>query len=241
MAGEPKAAVRAAVKKTAGKRSPSKKSLETAARREVIETALEMSRTGLSPGRSGNVSRRWEDGMLITPSGMAYESLRPSDIVFVDDDGVVAARARKPSSEWRFHLGAYLARPDRAAVVHTHSLNATVLACRHEPIPAFHYMVAAAGGKRIPCIPYAAFGTDGLAELVADGLSQHDACLMANHGQIAIGEDLPKAFELAAEVENLAAQYVSVLALGKPKLLSDREMDDVLERFKGYGQKAQST
>ncbi len=213
---------------------------ETAARRQVIATAQALGAAGLSPGRSGNVSRRWADGMLITPSGMAYHTLKPSDIVFVGRDGGTKAKARKPSSEWRFHVSAYQARPDRNAVVHTHSLNATALACQHMSIPAFHYMVAAAGGHHIPCIAYAAFGTAELAQLVADGLSQHDACLMANHGQIAIGSSLEGALELAAEVENLAAQYIRVRALGKPKLLSSAQMDDVIERFRSYGQNAQN-
>ncbi len=177
--------------------------------------------------------------MLITPSGMAYDSLTPKDIVFVDHDGSVPAKARKPSSEWRFHLAAYAERADRAAVVHTHSLNATVLACQHKSIPAFHYMVAAAGGTEIPCVPYALFGTEELAEHVAKGLRQHDACLMANHGQIAIGDTLASALELASEVENLATQFVRVLSLGKPKILGEAEMQDVLARFKNYGQKAQ--
>ncbi|MEM9360311.1 MAG: class II aldolase/adducin family protein [Pseudomonadota bacterium] len=220
-------------------KKPSARTLETAARREVIATALAMSESGLSPGRSGNVSIRWKSGMLITPSGMAYDSLTPKDIVFVDEDGSVPAKARKPSSEWRFHLAAYAERADRAAVVHTHSLNATVLACQHKPIPAFHYMVAAAGGTEIPCVPYASFGTEELAGYVSEGLRQHDACLMANHGQIAIGDTLASALELASEVENLATQFVRVLSLGKPKILGEAEMPDVLARFKNYGQKAQ--
>ncbi|MGI9480663.1 MAG: L-fuculose-phosphate aldolase [Hyphomicrobiaceae bacterium] len=213
---------------------------ETAARKAVIATALEMSRSGLSPGRSGNVSQRYGDGMLITPSGMPYELLKPSDIVFVGSDGGVAAAQRKPSSEWRFHLSAYQARPDGLAIVHTHSLHATVIACTGQPIPAFHYMVAIAGGKDIPCVPYATFGTDELADLVAGGLLERNACLMANHGQITIAADLPGALELAQEVEIIAEQYAKLLAItSKPPLLPDAEMAHVLERFKAYGQKAQ--
>ena len=215
-------------------------SAESAARRAVIATALEMSRSGLSPGRSGNVSQRLGDGMLITPSGMAYDTLKPSDIVHVAGDGSVAAGARKPSSEWRFHLAAYQARPDGHAIVHTHSLNATVIACTGKPIPAFHYMVAIAGGKDIPCVPYATFGTEELSAFVADGLRHRDACLMANHGQITIAATLIGALELAQEVETLAEQYAKLLAItAKPPVLPDAEMADVLERFKGYGQKAQ--
>ena len=216
--------------------------LERNARREVIATALAMSRSGLSPGRSGNVSCRCSDGMLITPSGMAYEETKPRDIVFVDGNGDVPyAKARKPSSEWRFHLAAYRTRPDIGAVVHTHSLHATVLACAHKSIPPFHYMIAVAGGKDIPLVPYDTFGTDQLADYVADGLSHRDACLMANHGQIAVGRDLASALELAHEVEVLSEQYVKLLTLGEPHLLSDGEMQRVLERFKTYRQNAQNT
>ena len=215
------------------------KAAETLARREVLSTALAMSRRGLSPGRSGNVSCRWADGMLITPSGMPYETIEPADIVFVDANGDVAAGQRKPSSEWRFHLSAYLARPGMGGIVHTHSTHATVLACAHKPIPAFHYMVAVAGGSDIPLIPYATFGTAELARHVARGLAQRNACLMANHGQIAIGETCAKALELASEVETLAEQYWKVLCLGKPVVLDDGEMRQVLQRFAGYGQNAQ--
>jgi L-fuculose-phosphate aldolase len=212
---------------------------ETAARREVLETALAMSRRGLSPGRSGNVSRRWADGMLITPSGMPYDSLVAADIVFVDGEGRVPSGQRKPSSEWRFHLSAYGARPDMGGIVHTHSMHATVLACAGKPIPAFHYMVAIAGGVDIPIVPYATFGTDELARHVARGLAHRDACLMANHGQIALGASCAQALELAAEVETLAEQYWKVLCLGKPIVLGAAEMAEVVQRFASYGQNAQ--
>ena len=236
---EPVRAVRPA-QKAGGRRKGRRTIEETGLRRNVIETALEMSRSGLSPGRSGNVSCRFCEGMLITPSGMAYETLKADDIVFVDGDGTVTTGQRKPSSEWRFHLSAYAARADAEAVVHTHSLHATVLACANRPIPAFHYMVAIAGGTDIPCVPYATFGTEELAGFVAEGLADRDACLMANHGQIAIGEDLDGALELAREVEVLSEQYVKLLATGdKVIVLGADDMAEVLERFKGYGQKAQ--
>ena len=215
------------------------KKSEAKIRKAVIATALEMSRSGLSPGRSGNVSCRWNDGMLITPSGMAYAEIEPEDIVFVAGGGSVPDKQRKPSSEWHFHLAVYQARPDMNALVHTHSQNATVLACAHKPIPAFHYMVAVAGGKDIPLVPYATFGTEALARHVAEGLGARNACLMANHGQIALGETLLQALELAHEVEILAEQYIKVLTLGPAHILPDAEMDAVLELFKGYGQKAQ--
>jgi len=217
------------------------KEKEAATRRAVIDTALAIGRSGLSPGRSGNVSCRWKGGMLITPTGMAYDVIRPRDIVFVDAKGAVPGKpTRKPSSEWRFHLSAYRARPDIGAVVHTHSLHATVLACAHKPIPAFHYMVAVAGGKDIPLVPYDTFGTQELADHVAKGLAERNACLMANHGQIAVGANLGAALELADEIEVLAEQYAKLLLLGgEPHILSDEEMARVLERFKTYGQRAQ--
>jgi L-fuculose-phosphate aldolase len=170
---------------------------------------------------------------------MAYEALEASDIVFVGADGHVRPKERKPSSEWHFHLAVYGARSDRAAVVHTHSMHATVLACVGKPIPAFHYMVAVAGGKDIPCVPYATFGTEELARHVAAGLKERDACLMAHHGQIAIAETLSGALELAREVEILAEQYYKVLQLGDARILGDAEMTLMLEKFKAYGQKGQ--
>ena len=209
-------------------------------RQAVIATARTMSQRGLSPGRSGNVSCRWGTGVLITPSGMAYDQIEPADVVEMAADGAVASKSRKPSSEWRFHLSAYKQRPDMQAIVHTHSMHATVLACAHKSIPAFHYMVAAAGGRDIPLVPYATFGTDALSQHVATGLASRNACLMANHGQIAMGVTLDAALELAADVEVLAEQYWKVLTLGKAHVLPDAEMDLVIEKFKSYGQKAQA-
>lgn len=213
-------------------------SVELDARRAVVETAKEMSRTGLSPGRSGNVSCRFADGMLITPTGLAYDQLQTDDIAFVKSDGLVPPGQRSPSSEWHFHLAAYAARRDRSAVVHAHSLHATVLACAHKPIPAFHYMVAVAGGKDIPCVPYATFGTEQLARHVGEGLKDRDACLMANHGMVAIGKSLGAALELATEIEVLAEQYCKLLAVAEPRIIDDAEMSLIVEKFKSYGQHA---
>jgi L-fuculose-phosphate aldolase len=213
---------------------------EDRARREVLDTALAMSRKGLSPGKSGNVSRRFRDGMLITPSGQTYASILPADIVFVSDDGSVGPGQKKPSTEWRFHLMTYRSRADVGGIVHTHSPHATALACAGKSIPAFHYMVAVAGGNDIPLVPYATFGTKELARHVAKGLRKRDACLMANHGQIAVGSTCDEALALAMEVEVLAEQYVKVLTLGSPHILARDEMARVLEQFAGYGQKATS-
>ena len=217
-----------------------KRPSEKALRKDIVATGLAMSRSGLSPGRSGNVSCRFKDGMLITPSGKHYEDTEPEEIVFVADDGSVPGRQLKPSSEWHFHFAAYQVRPDAQALVHAHSMHATVLACAQKSIPAFHYMVAVAGGKDIPCVPYATFGTGDLACYVAGGLKEHDACLMANHGQIAIGATLAEALERAFEVEVLAEQYYKLLALGDtPHHLDDAEMERIIEKFKTYGQRGQ--
>lgn len=205
-------------------------------RQQIIDTALAISRECLSPGTSGNVSARAGNGMLITPTGMAYDDLIPEDLVFIDRKGMPAEDSRKPSSEWRFHLAAYAARGDAEAVVHTHSRYATALACLRKPIPAFHYMVAAAGGTDIPLADYATFGTKALAENVASVLKDRKACLMANHGVIACGENLDAALALARQVESLAAQYVAAHQIGEPHILDDDEMAQVLERFRTYGQ-----
>lgn len=212
---------------------------EAALRGAIVATARAMNSSGLSPGRSGNVSARFRDGMLITPSGLAYSEMGPEDVVRVGPDGGVPKGQRTPSTEWHFHLSAYGARPDMNALVHTHSLHATVLACAGQSIPAFHYMVAVAGGDDIPLVPYATFGTPELARHVAHGLRHRKACLLAHHGQVAMGTSLEAALELAHEVEILAEQYWKVRLLGTAEILSKAEMARVLEQFKTYGRAAQ--
>ncbi|MCR4376958.1 MAG: class II aldolase/adducin family protein [Rhodospirillales bacterium] len=208
-------------------------------RKQIIQTALQLNTTGLSAGSSGNVSARVEDeGFLITPSGVKYHKLRAKDIVLVDFDGGVRGRLA-PSSEWRLHLDIYKQRPEAKAIVHAHPPYATALACLNKGIPAFHYMVAAAGGKDIRCCRYELFGTQELSDAVREALQGRRACLMGHHGLVAFGDDLEKAMSLAVEVEVLAQQYQLVLQMGEPKLLSDAEMDDVLHRFLSYGDNAQ--
>ncbi len=219
----------------ASRRLPQRGTAELMARRGVVDTALAMSRGGLSPGRSGNVSTRFEDGLLITPTGLAYDLITPADIVKVRFDGHIPAGQQAPSSELQFHLAVYRFRPDVGAIVHCHSMHATVLACARRSIPAFHYMVAAAGGDDIPLVPYATFGSEELARHVAEGLTRRNACLMANHGQIAVGANGAAALALAEEVEVLAEQYVNVLMLGTPHVLARDEMARVAERFSSYG------
>jgi L-fuculose-phosphate aldolase len=204
-------------------------------RAAVIATCRELARTGLTPGTSGNVSRRRDAShFLISPTGMAYEALETDDIPLVGLDGRWYGR-RRPSSEWRFHRDIFQCRGDVGAIVHTHSRHATALACTGRGIPAFHYMVARAGGPDIRCAPYQTFGTQALSEAAVQALDGRNACLLANHGVIAVGTNLHKALALAAEVEELAAQYCVALALGEVRILDPPEMNRVLEKFRTYG------
>lgn len=208
-------------------------------RERVIATALGMNAAGINRAKAGNVSARWRagdfDGFLITPTGVAYDRLSPDDIVAVARDGEAHGRLA-PSSEWRFHRDVYAARPDAGAIVHTHAPFCTTLACLGRGIPAFHYMVAVAGGRDVRCAPYATFGSQELADAAVAALAERRACLLANHGMIAIGADLDRALGLAIEVESLAETYWRVLQVGEPVLLADDEMDRVLAKFATYGQ-----
>ncbi|MEB0951829.1 L-fuculose-phosphate aldolase [Citrobacter sedlakii] len=203
--------------------------------REIIETCLEMTRLGLNQGTAGNVSARYQEGMLITPSGIPYERMTENMIVFVDNDGHYED-GKLPSSEWRFHLAAYQTRPDANAVVHNHAIHCTAVSILNRPIPAIHYMIAAAGGNTIPCAPYATFGTRELSGHVAVALKNRKATLLQHHGLIACEANLQKALWLAHEVEVLAQLYMSTLAVVDPvPVLSDAEIAVVLEKFKTYG------
>jgi L-fuculose-phosphate aldolase len=209
---------------------------DRALREAVIATALAMNAQGINRGKSGNVSARAPaDGFLITPSGIPYAETRPDDIVAVGLDGS-ARGTRKPSSEWRFHRDIYRARSEVMAIVHAHAPFATTLACHHLAIPPFHYMVAVAGGRDIRCAPYATFGTQALSDHAVAALDGRNACLLAQHGMIAVGASLAAALALAVEVETLAEMYWRARQLGEPVLLPDEEMSVVLEKFKTYGQ-----
>jgi len=207
---------------------------EALLRAALVEYGLRLGSSGLSEGSTGNISVRVPEGMLITPSGMAYDLLRPESMVLVLPDGSYSGML-KPSSEWQFHRDIYLDRPEVGAVVHAHPVHATSLAIRGMAIPPLHYMIAVAGGKTIPCAPYATFGSEALSRHVLDTLRGFKACLLANHGMIAVGADLAEAMRIAIEVEVLAKQYIFTLQLGGPVLLDDEEMDRVLDKFKTYG------
>ena len=206
-------------------------------RKEVIKYSLKLNTTNLSPLRSGNISVRSiensVEGFLITPSGKKYDTLKEEDIVFVSNKGNHDTNL-KPSSEWRFHKDIYLKKPDAKAIVHAHSPHATAVSAHGKDIPAFHYMIALAGGDSIKCAKYATFGTQELSNNIINALEDRKACLMSNHGQVAFGENLESAFELAEELENICHQYINTIKLGNPKILSSSEMDVILEKVKNY-------
>lgn len=193
-----------------------------------------MNRTGLNQGKSGNISARTEDGFAITASGVAYDLMDENHIVDLALDGSQKGKFL-PSSEWRMHRDIYTARPEAMAVVHTHSPHTTALSCLRMDVPAFHYMIAVAGGNSIRCADYATFGTPELSHNMLVALEGRSACLLANHGMICFGADLRAAFGLAVEVEALCRQFIAASQLGNPHILDDAQMKDVLERFKTYG------
>lgn len=205
-------------------------------REQLISTARRMSDLGLTPGTSGNVSVRSASGYFVTPSGMPYDELRPDDAVEMRMDGTYRPGQRAPTSEWRLHGDILAARPEIQAIVHTHSMFCTTMSCLRRSIPAIHYMVALSGGDEIPCADYATFGSAELAVNAVRVLRGGHACLLANHGMVALGTTLAAALRLAAEVETLAAQYWHAGMLGTPHVLDTDEMLRVRHRLAEYGQ-----
>ena len=201
---------------------------------EIIKYSKMLNSRKLSALRSGNISIRYKEGFLITPSGKKYSSLKTKDIVFVSLEGKFDNKKGIPSSEWQFHQDIYKNKKEAEAIVHAHSTIATAVSTHKRGIPSFHYMVAMAGGQDIKCAKYATFGTRDLSKNILKALKGRKACLISNHGQIAFEKNLPKAFELAEEVENISLQYITSLKLGKPKILSFREMKKVLSKAKYY-------
>ena len=210
---------------------------------EVIKYAKKLNDTNLSPLRSGNVSVRTylsgKEGFFITPSGIKYNDLQEDKIVFLEMDEKkneqkIIDRELNPSSEWKFHQDIYINKPDAIAIVHAHSPYATAVSAHGKNIPAFHYMVALAGGNDIKCADYATFGTKQLSKNIIQALNERKGCLMSNHGQVAFGKNLDQAFELAEEIENICHQYINTIKLGNPKILSFEEMNKILEKTKNY-------
>ena len=204
-------------------------------REQMLAAALQLDAVGLNRGSTGNLSVRVGDQWLVTPSGIAAQDLSPQSMVHMDFNGEPTGSG-KPSSEWRFHRDILVSRTDVGAIVHTHSRFATAFACLHREIPAFHYMIAIAGGDNIRCAPYALFGTQALSDHALEALQDRKACLLGNHGLIALGADLKKAVAVAIEVESLCEQYWTALQLGEPTILSLEQMQAVHEKFKTYGQ-----
>jgi L-fuculose-phosphate aldolase len=213
---------------------------ETEAREAIVAAVRRLDALGLNRGSTGNASHRWgvdgQGGMLITPTGMGAE-LTADDLVHVADDGSVSGRWQ-PSSEWQFHRAAYRARPDVQAVLHTHAVHATALACLDRPLPPFHYMVAVAGGDDVPLVPYSTFGSEMLSNGVGQALANRNACLLAHHGLVSCGSTMAQALKVMVEVESLCQTYLLALPAGEPARLDPAEMARVLEKFRRYGQTA---
>lgn len=216
-------------------------------REQLVDCARRMQASGINQGTSGNLSVRIPGGMLITPSSLPYEQMQPTDLVALDLKGeplfipADGRPQRRPSSEWRLHADVLASRPEVQAVLHCHSIHATALACHGRDIPPFHYMTAVAGGHDIRCAPYATFGTQELSDGVVQALEGRLACLMAQHGQVAVGPTLDKALALAVEVETLARIYLQALALGEPPLLSAEQMEQVRHQFRTLLYRASSS
>jgi len=206
------------------------------ARAEVVAAAQRLGMLGLNWGTAGNVGLRVSGGLLVTPSGVPAEELEPDLVVALRPDGTAPPGQPVPTSEWRLHSAVLAARPDIAAIVHTHSIEATAFACLRQPLPAVHYVVARAGVSEIPCARYATYGTQELADNVVDALDRGGACLIANHGVLTVGRSLDAAVALAADVEWLAAVYRRTLTVGEPVILPPDEIDRVAEQFTSYGQ-----
>ena len=202
---------------------------------DIVAASCALDAAGMMPNKSGNLSCRTDTGFLITPSGIPYAVLELHQIVAVAKDGTTEPGAPRPSSEWRMHAAIYAARPDARAIVHTHSPKATALACAGLGLPAFHYMIALAGGD-VRCVPYATFGTAELAARALEGLAERRAVMLANHGVVAIGPTLDAACAVAVEVENMAGQYLALKAAGlEPRVLPPDELERVMRKFGDYG------
>ena len=203
-------------------------------RDQVIETCLAMNAMGINQGTSGNVSVRTDEGFLMTASGVPYHKMKREHVVEMDLDGGYRGDYL-PSTEWRMHHDIFKTRPEAGAIVHTHSIYATALACLRKDIPAFHYMIGITGGASLRVSAYEEFGTQDLCDTMLKALDGRMACLLANHGQIAFGPDLDKALWRAGEVETICHQYWAASLAGKPVILNDAQMKTVLARFKSYG------
>lgn len=211
----------------------------TLTRAAIVEAGIELERLGILDLTAGNISVRVaDDAIAITPSGIPYGSTRSQDIVICSlSDGGIVEGTCTPSSELPLHRAVYAARPETGAVVHTHSPYATTFAVLGRPIPAVHYVISRLGTSEVPVVDYATYGSQELAENAFAGLAgTTKALLLANHGSLALGDDLAEACLNARVLEILAATYWRALAVGSPVILSDEEIGNVMERHKSYGQ-----
>lgn len=203
-------------------------------RQSIIDACIAMNASQINQGTSGNISVRFGEGILITPTSMPYNKMTPEDIVWMGFDGQIIG-TRTPSSEWNFHLEIMRHKTESNAVVHAHPTACTTLSIMEKGIPAIHYMVAVCGGHDIRCAPYATYGVSQLSKNALKALEGRSACLLAHHGMIATATSLDKAMWLAVEVETLAKQYLGCLPMGEPPLLSEEEIQTVINRMSGYG------
>lgn len=202
-------------------------------RQQLLDASRQLVEIGLNRGASGNASVRDGDGMLITPSALPVSEMTSASMVRMDLAGNVL-QGGKPSSEWRFHRDILLARSEIGAVIHTHSPFATTMACLRRDVPAVHYMIAMAGGDTIRCTPYSVFGEQELSDHALEALQGRKACLLGNHGMIAVGTDLNDALAVAIEVEFLCEIYWRTLQAGEPNILTAQQMHDVKQKFVEY-------
>nr|WP_294513712.1 class II aldolase/adducin family protein [uncultured Rhodopila sp.] len=205
-------------------------------RASVARLFTNMGARGLIVGGSGNVSGRTPDGMLITPTGGDPQSVAAMDLAAVTLDGFPLNDA-SASSEQPMHSAVYRTVPDAAFIVHTHADACTALACLGLDLPPFHYMVLQFGGNDVRCAPYVTFGTQALADHAAAAIEGRSACLLSNHGMIVCGPSVEQTIDRAVQLETLCRQYLLALAAGKPRLLTDEQIEAAKERFKTYRQR----
>ena len=203
--------------------------------KELIKTCIEMESRGINQGTSGNLSIRYKNSFLITPSSISYNDMTPEDIVEMDWEGGFIGK--QPSSEWRFHRDILKSRNDINVVLHCHSINATSLSCHNRNIPAFHYIVGLAGGNNIRCAKYATFGSQELSDNALIAIKDRLACLLGHHGMICLGKTLKQALMLGCEVEAMSKMYIKALSIGNTDILSEEEMDKVVKQMErmSYG------
>jgi len=207
---------------------------ESQLRADIVAICRRMVALGINQGTSGNVSVRLGERLLITPSAVAYDEMTPALVAEMDYDGRYFGPC-KPTTEWRFHREIMRHRPDIDAIIHTHSIFSTAIACLRRDIPAFHYYVAVGGGATIRCAPYATYGTQELAENALAALTDRYACLLANHGMIVLGTTLAETLKRTFDLEIVARQYVYASQIGEPCVLPDDEIERVRLKLQTYG------